>query len=288
MHDGMAATGAGSPGGPQGITDMAAADDDETPGHPKAMGGASRAAAQTDALHQRDAQMWLPQDLVALHRLARRITAQLRPRPTRRWHSALRGSRLHVRQTLRRSIAFGGEPVQPAWQVQRHEPPRLFLLVDVSRSMEAHAPLFLRVARAFAVAAGAQVYVFHTRLADITALMPHDSARVQEKVNAVAAGFGAGTRIAASLQDFLRHHARAQLNRSARVWLFSDGFDTDAPDHLAVALQALRMRGARITWFHPTREIPASTAMRQARGCIERFIPLANLSDLAMASRVLQ
>lgn len=290
MHDDMASAAPGAPGRPPAPADMSmtATAGDDTPGSPRAMGGASRTAPRPDALHQREGQMWLPQDLTELQRLARRISARLRPRATRCWRNASRGSRLHVRQTLRRSTAFGGEPVQPAWQLQRHEPPRLFLLVDVSHSMESHAPLFLRVARAFALVAGARVFVFHTRLAEITPLMQHDSARVQEKVNAVTAGFGAGTRIAASLHDFLRAHARAQLNRSSRVWIFSDGFDTDAPDELAQALQALRMRGARVTWFHPTRTPPASASVRQARSCIERFVPLASLADLAAASRSLQ
>ena len=102
--------------------------------------------------------------------------------------------------------------------MRREEPPRLFILADVSRSMEAHAALFLRVARAFAIEAQARVFVFHTRLAEVTPLMQRDSATVQEKINAVTAGFGAGTRIAASLQDFARSHARAQLTaRRPRV-----------------------------------------------------------------------
>ncbi len=250
---------------------------------PRAQGGASRA----DALHAREGQQWLPQDLGALQHLARRIVRQLRPRPTRRWRAQADGPRLSVRQTLRASVAFGGEPVAPAWQALRHEPPRLFILADVSRSMESHAQLFLRVARAFAVEGGARVFVFHVRLAEVTPLMHRDSATVQEKVNAVTAGFGAGTRIAASLQDFARHHARAQLGRGSRVWVFSDGFDTDEPVELQQALGAIRARGARITWFHPTRQPPASTAIGLARGCIERFVPLASLADLAAARRVL-
>jgi uncharacterized protein with von Willebrand factor type A (vWA) domain len=249
------------------------------------MGGASR--AEVDALHTRDGQMWLPQELGALQQLAQRITAQLRPRPTRRWRSAEPGHRLDLRQTLRRSVAWGGEPLRPAWKVQRHEPPRLFILADVSRSMESHAPLFLRIARAFALAAQARVFVFHTRLAEVTPLMQRDSAAIQEKINAVTAGFGAGTRIASSLHDLVRVHAKAQLNRGARVWIFSDGFDTDAPDALPAALQALRARGARITWFHPTRAVPAAAALQRARACIDRFYPLASLSDLAAASRSL-
>ena len=257
--------------------------DEHNAGIPRAQGGASR----TEALHQRDGQMWLPQELNALQQLARQITAKLQPRPTRRWRLAPRGQRLDLRQTLRRSVAWGGELMQPAWKVKRVEPPRLFILADVSRSMESHAALFLRVARAFALEAGARVFVFHTRLAEVTSYMQRDTPAIQEKVNAVTAGFGGGTRIAASLQDFARQHARAQLNRGSRVWVFSDGFDTDAPELLSAAMQEVRARGARITWFHPTRQVPAAAAVQQARRCIERFVPFASLADLAAARHVL-
>ena len=257
--------------------------DDSLGTTPRAQGGASR----TEPLQQRDGQQWLPQELAALRLLARQITARLRPRPTRRWRNAQPGHRLDVRQTLRRSVAWGGEPLAPAWQVKRVEPPRLFILADVSRSMESHAALFLRIARAFALEAQARVFVFHTRLAEVTPLMQRDSAAVQEKVNAVTAGFGAGTRIASSLNAFARTHARAQLNRGARIWILSDGFDTDEPEHLATALAALRAHGARITWFHPTREVPAAAALRNARAHIERFIPLASVADLAAARHAL-
>jgi uncharacterized protein with von Willebrand factor type A (vWA) domain len=71
------------------------------------------------------------------------------------------------------------------------------------------------------------------------------------------------------------------------VWVFSDGFDTDGPELLDAALQALRARGARITWFHPTRQVPAATALQRARRSIERFVPLASLADLAAARHAL-
>jgi uncharacterized protein len=109
------------------------------------------------------------------------------------------------------------------------------------------------------------VFVFHTRLAEVTPLLQRDSAAVQEKVNAVTAGFGGGTRIATSLADFHRVHARAQLGRSARVWVLSDGFDADEPERWPRSCQAVRGRGARITWFHPTSSVPASGAMQGAR-----------------------
>jgi len=257
---------------------QAPAPDAGDPGLARARGGASRA----DPLHDRSLSQWLPQDLGRLNAAVERIVRALRRRLTRRWRDAPTGRWLDLRRTLHRGLRTGGEPVKPAWRRRRRRPPRLFLLVDVSRSMEAHAQFFLRVARAFVAAANARVFVFHTRLAEVTPLLRSDSPTVQEKVNAVTAGFGGGTRIAASLDDFRVAHARAQLGRGARVWVLSDGFDADPPEHLRAALGRLRARGARLSWIHPGARPPASEAMRlamQAR-LLDRVERLDNLADL--------
>jgi uncharacterized protein with von Willebrand factor type A (vWA) domain len=83
-------------------------------------------------------------------------------------------------------------------------------------------------------------------------------------------------------------HARAQLGRGARVWVLSDGFDADAPGALRDELLQVRGRGARIIWFHPTVQPPASQAVAGCRDLIERFVPLATLRDLAHAADVLR
>jgi uncharacterized protein len=114
---------------------------------------------------------------------------------------------------------------------------------------------------------------------------------VQEKVNAVTAGFGGGTRIATSVADFHAVHARAQLSRNARVWVLSDGFDADAPHLLADELARVRSRGARITWLHPAERAPSSQAMQAvvARGgLVERFLRLNSLRDLAAVAHHLR
>ena len=293
LQDQLSADGGGSPHSTTGDQAPDTALDgpapvSDTPGAPHTRGGASA----TDPLHDRALAQWLPQDLSRLQQLADRIAQQLRQRLTRRWAAASQGRRLDLRRTLRNSLATGGVPAHPAWRRPRQERPRLFILVDVSRSMELHAQLFLRIARAFVVAsvgsAGARVFVFHTRLAEVTPLLQRDSSTVQEKINAVTAGFGGGTRIATSVQDFVQVHARAQLRRGARVWLLSDGFDADPPGALAAALAAVRARGAAITWFHPTTSAPASAAALAAQPQVQRFVRLCSLRDLADAAPLLR
>ena len=247
---------------------------------PRAQGGASR----TEALHDRSLTQWLPQDLAQLERLAEQISKTMRKRLTRRWHEHSSGRRLDVRRTLRASLRTGGVPVHPAWRTPRRERPRLFILVDVSRSMQTHAQLFLRIARAFVTSMDARVFVFHTRLAEVTPLLRSDSAAVQEKVNAVTAGFGGGTRIATSVASFHAVHARAQLTRRSRVWVLSDGFDADEPHCLADELACVRSRGARIIWLYPSAQPPASQAMQAVNarsGLVERQRRLDSLRDLA-------
>lgn len=276
LHDSMAP---GQPRGAPADTALQAPAADAA-GLSRAQGGASR----TEALHDRSLSQWLPQDLALLERLAERIAQRLRRRLTRRWHDDVHGRRLDVRRTLRASLRTGGLPLHPAWRAPRRERPRLFILVDVSRSMETHAQLFLRIARAFVAALDARVFVFHTRLAEVTPLLRSDSAAVQEKVNAVTAGFGGGTRIATSVADFHAVHARAQLTRRARVWILSDGFDADAPHRLAEELARVRSRGASTSWFHPSPLPPASAALAAVRaqpGLVDAFHRLNSLADLA-------
>lgn len=254
--------------------------DEGDPGLQRAQGGATR----VEALHDRSLSQWLPQDLAQLQLLADQIAQRLRRRLTRRWINQRQGRRLDLRRTLRSSLATGGVPVQPAWRKPRRERPRLFILVDVSRSMETHAQLFLRIARAFVGAAQARVFVFHTRLVEITPLLQRDSAAVQEKVNAVTAGFGGGTRIATSLEDFRCVHARAQLRGGARLWMFSDGYDADEPHRLGEELRHLSRRGLRIQWFHPGERRPTSAALQGCESLVSSWWRLNSLRDLEALS----
>ncbi len=165
--------------------------------------------------------------------------------------------------------------------------PRVVLLVDVSRSMEMHARFFLRLARVFVEVMDARAFVFHTRLADVTALMKRRSSRVQEKINAVTFGFGGGTRIASCLHDALHQHLGRALSRGDLVLVFSDGYDTDEPAALAEVLSQIRARGARIFWLHPTVQPPQSAAMAGARAEVTRFVPAYNLASLSRLPQLL-
>jgi uncharacterized protein with von Willebrand factor type A (vWA) domain len=250
---------------------------------PRAQGGASR----TEAMDQRDFADWNPQDMDRFEPLVEAFQRRLRSQLLRRWERAAGAETIHLRRSLRSALATGGELVKLHYLRRRRRIPRVVLLVDVSRSMETHAQFFLRLARAFVEVMDARAFVFHTRLADVTALMKRRSSRVQEKINAVTFGFGGGTRIASCLHDALHRHLGRALSRGDVVMIFSDGYDTDEPGSLADVLAQIRARGARIFWLHPTRQPPESAAMVSARAQVNRFMPAYNLASLSRLPQLL-
>jgi uncharacterized protein with von Willebrand factor type A (vWA) domain len=275
MHASMPGAGASSPRAAPGLSDTRP-DSDPSISEGHAQGGASA----IDPLTRRGIEHWRPEDSEHLRALAESVAKKVRRQLARRVRLANRGRVLDLRRTLRRSLKYGGLPFAPAWQRKRRELPRVFMLVDVSRSMEMYAQLFLRVARAFCEVLDARVFVFHTRLAEVTPLLRRTSGRVQEKINTISFGFGGGTRIASSLQEFAGVHARAALSRRSMVLICSDGYDTDPPDALRASLAHIRRRGARIFWLHPTHAAALSTALQEAQSLVTAFAPAHDLESL--------
>lgn len=251
---------------------------------PRAQGGASRA----EALERKDFAEWTPRDIERFKLAVEAFRRRLRRRLLWRMRHDSRGPTILLRRSLRGALSTAGEVVTLHRARRRPRPPRIAILVDVSRSMETHAHFYVRLARAFVDVMGARAFVFHTRVAEATALMKRRSDRVEEKMRAVAFGFGGGTRIASSVQEVVERHLRHGLARGDMLLVFSDGFDTDAPEALAGVLASVRSRGAQVYWLHPTREPPASMAMTHARASVTRFLPACDLASLARLPELVQ
>jgi uncharacterized protein len=277
MHTDMANTPPGEARPTSDMADHAGAGELEASNDPpRAQGGASR----TDAFEERDFSDWTPADLARFEPLVEAFKRRLRKRLLRRIQSHQSSGVIHLRRSLRASMATGGELVKLQHVRRQRRPPRVVVLVDVSRSMEVHAQFFLRLMRAFVEVMDARAFVFHTRLAEVTPLMKRRSERMNDKITAISFGFGGGTRIASCLHEALHQHVSRGFGRGDLFLVFSDGFDTDAPEALAEVLAQVRARGARVCWLHPTAQIPQSAAMALARCHVTRFMPAHNLASL--------
>jgi uncharacterized protein len=290
MHSSMDNRGNTSPDPPGparpmvGMADQPGAGEVEASDAPeRTQGGASRTAP----LDQRDFADWMPGDMDRFEPLVEAFKRRLRAQLLRRVQPHREGGVIHIRRSLRAALSTGGEMVKLHYVQRQRRQPRVVVLVDVSRSMEVHAQFFLHLSRAFVEVMDAQAFVFHTRLADVTPLLKRRSERVQEKINAVTFGFGGGTRIASCLREAVQLHLRRALGRGDLFMVFSDGFDTDAPEDLADVLAQVRARGARICWLHPTLQVPQSASMALAARHVTRFMPAHNLASLARLPELL-
>jgi hypothetical protein len=242
---------------------------------PQAMGGASKA----DPLH-RDVKQWMPEDSAQLESFIRPLEQRLRKKLMRKWIQTHKTQRIDIPATIRMSLATDGELLRLKRKQRDQRRPRIYVLVDVSKSMESHAAFFLRIGRVFHQLLNARVFVFHTRLTEVSAFLNRHSGRIQEKINAVTFGFGGGTKIATNLEAFLKVHVGRALGSRDLVYVLSDGYDTDPAEQTERAIRAIRQRGAKLFWLHPNKEQPASEAMLKSAYLITQFIAISSLQSL--------
>ncbi len=253
-----------------------AADQGQTAQH-----GASpeESLAQTDFRH-----LHQPNEMRALDALMRGFAIRLRKLTLRR-ESAGGTLRIDIPGTARRSVSHGGEPIELRFKQRRQTPPRLVLLLDVSRSMNLYSFFFLRLARALqGVRLDTRVFIWHTRLSGVSeALRDTDPWRAQERLQLLSAGWAGGTRIGECLEQFEREHASMVHSRTALI-VVSDGYDTGDPALLAAVARRLRRRARRLVWLNPLAATndyqPLARSMQAVLPEIDLFAPANNLASI--------
>jgi uncharacterized protein with von Willebrand factor type A (vWA) domain len=165
------------------------------------------------------------------------------------------------------------------------------LLLDVSSSMSLYSFFWLRLARALcAELADVHAYVFHTRLTPVSdALRDPDPWRAQVRLHLLSEGWGGGTRIGESLQQFKprpraapgacthRGHPRQRRLRRGRAGAARRGADSAAAARPAHRVAEPRCSTSRATG-------PKAAAMRAA---LPHLDLLAAGADVAALERVL-
>ena len=262
--------------------DGSSEEDDGEAGDGGSRGGASLQASrsQTDFRFLHDGR-----EMRELEELAERLARRMRRRLIRRQRVQQHGRRIHLRRTLRKSLRYGGTPLELAFKNRRRLLPRLVLILDVSRSMNLYSYFFLRFARGIVEAfRDAHAFVLHTRLVHITdALRERDMTKLKEKLAILSMGWGGGTRIGDCLGTFNREYGRLVHSRSVVV-VVSDGLDTGEPEVLADGMARLRQRARRILWLNPLLGRdgyePAAGGMQAALPYLDLFAPAHNLDSL--------
>ncbi|CAH0132124.1 hypothetical protein SRABI26_00255 [Arthrobacter sp. Bi26] len=193
-----------------------------------------------------------------VRRLAAALQLATPPRLSRRTRtSAHSTASLDVRATVRAARRSGTDAPLLLYARRREQRRKLVLLCDVSGSMEPYARVFVSLLQGAVTGAGAEAFVFSTRLTRLTrqlALRDPDQALARAAVS--APDWASGTRIAECLRRFVDEHGRRGLARGAVVVVFSDGWAYEDPEQVAAQMARLRRLAHRIIWVNPRKAAP--------------------------------
>jgi uncharacterized protein with von Willebrand factor type A (vWA) domain len=207
----------------------------------------------------------------------------------RRVRDRRRGT-LDLRGTLAESRRTGGDIVHLRYQRRPQRGRRVLLLIDVSGSLKANSPAFLRFAHAIVQAtARAEVFTFGTRLTRVTPMLRQpDLDAAMAALTPVINDFDGGTRIGETFTRFLSNSRFVSFARGALIIVLSDGLELGDPGPMAAATERLARLGHRLVWLTPMRGDPTyrpvTRGMRAVLGSLDRLgdgsSPAALLAEL--------
>ena len=194
-----------------------------------------------------------PEEREQMLALTRRLGRRLRYTLSRRRKSGHRGSQLHMRRILGRSMQTGGLPVQLYHKIRKRPPVSLLLFVDVSGSMQSWSVFFTQFMHALTGSfARTEAFLFHTGLVHVSrALRDADPLVMMQKMSLIGQGWSGGTRIGATLETFNTQYGRDFTGSRTIAIIMSDGFDTGAPEILERELNKLKSRCKSLVWLNP-------------------------------------
>ena len=224
-------------------------------------------------------------ELEQMSHLLLAIGRQLARSLSRRYQPGTRGVRLDLRRTLRAGLR-SGELLDLALLRRRQRRLKLALICDVSKSMDLYSRFLIQFMFAFQRAyRRIETFVFSTGLHRITDQLrgPNLNAAL-DRLAATTPEWSGGTRIGASLDQYLNDYGRTALDRRTVVTILSDGWDTGDIDLLSRCMEEIQRRAALVIWLNPllgnTGYRPQTRGMRAALPFVDVFAAAHNAASL--------
>ncbi|MDQ3698885.1 MAG: VWA domain-containing protein [Gemmatimonadota bacterium] len=242
-------------------------------------------ASDLEAVGGRDVTGLASEELHEIERIAAQIARRLAARPSRRWRSARRGPRIHLRATMRQSLKTGGDTPDPPRRERKPRRTRVVAICDVSGSMDIYSRFLLQFLYALQNGfARVETFVFSTKLSRVTRNLTGESYRAAlGRLSGAVQDWSGGTRIGSSLATFNANWSRL-VDRRTVVVIVSDGWDTGDPDQLGTELRAISRRAGRVIWLNPLLGSPLyeplTRGMQAALPHVDVFAPAHNLASL--------
>ena len=250
-------------------------------------------ANETERLKQTDFSNLNNIDAALLEEIAQKLFKQLALRLNRRMKESKRKGQISLRRTIRRSIGYGGEPIDLFRKSQKPKKQRLVVLLDVSGSMDKYSYFLLRFVCALRENfRQLEAFVFSTSLVRISKTIRQS--RLDFALNTIseqADNWSSGTRIGECIHEFNEKYGKLLLNGSPIVLVLSDGLDTGDPALLGKEMIKLQRRARKIIWLNPLKGMkgyaPTAGGMKAALPSVNSFHNAHNLESLLNLENIL-
>ncbi|MDH7479251.1 MAG: VWA domain-containing protein, partial [Syntrophomonadaceae bacterium] len=192
-----------------------------------------------------------PEQQQQMHRLIRRLARKIANRAAGIKKAGGR-DRLNFRRLWRRSLSTGGIPVELSWERPPKRKSRLFVLLDVSRSMRSTVSFFLEFLFAlYDEFSNIRAFLFVNSLTEVTQIIDKDD--LADTVNRIVEKGGSGlsglTDYGESLVEFSRYYLE-ELTGKTTVIILGDARNNYFPAR-EEALTEIRRKCAGLLWLNP-------------------------------------
>jgi len=258
------------------------------------LGGAETAEEEKEAAgyspfetnSERDFSTFQAEELTEVMQLINEVGKVLATRFSRRTMNSKHRGNIDLRRTMRLSLRRGGEILELARHQRRRQRLKLVLLCDVSKSMDLYSRFLIQFIYAFQfIYSRIETFVFSTSLHRITEILRREEIHcVLEQLSGTIPDWSGGTKIGASLEQFVSQHGLKLVDSQTVVLIISDGWDTGDVDLLEGSMRFLNKHARNLIWLNPLKGNPGyepkTVGMKAALPHIDIFASAHNLNSL--------
>ena len=235
---------------------------------------------------ERDFSQFGNEELQDVITLINEIGKRLATRFSRRMRHSKRHGPMDLRRTMRQSLRRGGDLLDLMHRRRRRQRLKLVLICDVSKSMDLYSRFLIQFIYAFqTVYRRIETFVFSTSLHRITDQLKEQTmdeavARLSENVP----DWSGGTKIGASLKQFVDDFSLKVVDPATVVLVISDGWDTGEVELLSESMAHLNRSSRSLIWLNPLKGSPdyepTTRGMQAALPHLDLFASAHNLNSL--------
>jgi uncharacterized protein with von Willebrand factor type A (vWA) domain len=244
-----------------------------------------------EVITRQDFSTFAADDVDEVQRLLAVIAKSITLKASRRFQPTKKKRNADLRRTVRQSLRRSGEGVYLLYRKRKVEKLNMVMLCDVSKSMDVYSTFLIQFMYAFQhLYQRLETFCFATSLHHISPFLRHSN--IKDALTIIAreiADWSGGTRIGASLDEFMAHHAHGLITNKTVVLILSDGWDTGEIETLERAMEAMHSKAGCVVWLNPLAGSsdyePSCQGMAAALPFVDIFAPAHNLESLHALSR---